>query len=150
MPILSGGEVVAVLAASNWKEDATLTRAQTVWKLRSRKGKRLIGTLSTDPEISDTGEQARFLAEQASLWRGTWGITLGGSPVHAGPQVVLARYPPGRRRRSTRSSAVPALDGVHPQPACLERGDQCRGRRWRRGCRQFMTALATDPARHRP
>ena len=42
-----------------------------IWNLRSRRGKRLIGTLSTDPQVSDTGE-ARFLAEQTSWWQGTW------------------------------------------------------------------------------
>ncbi|MDQ3052717.1 MAG: hypothetical protein M3R66_02530 [Actinomycetota bacterium] len=71
-PILRGDEVVAVLSASNWKEEAVLTRGEVIWNLRSRRGKRLIGTLSTDPQVSDTGEQARFLAEQTSWWRGTW------------------------------------------------------------------------------
>lgn len=77
-PILRGEEIIAVLATSNWKEDATLTRGQTVWYLHSSRGKRLIGTLSTDPEVVGTGEQARFFAQQSSWWRGTWDITLEG------------------------------------------------------------------------
>ncbi len=71
-PILRGAEVVAVLSASNWKEEAVLTRGEVIWNLRSRRGKRLFGTLSTDPQVSGTGEQARFLAEQTSWWQGTW------------------------------------------------------------------------------
>ncbi|MGI8720611.1 MAG: hypothetical protein ACR2JG_00115 [Geodermatophilaceae bacterium] len=34
--------------------------------------------MATDPEITDTGEQARFPAEQTSAWKGTWDITLEG------------------------------------------------------------------------
>ena len=88
MAILRGEVVVAVLAASNWKEEATLRHGETVWKFRSRKGKRLIGTLSTDPEVSDAGEQARFLAEQASMWRGSWDITLEGIRYTLGPNSL--------------------------------------------------------------
>jgi len=70
-PILRGAEVVAVLSASNWKEEAVLTRGEVIWNLRSRRGEQLIRALSTDPQVSDTGE-ARFLAEQTSWWQGTW------------------------------------------------------------------------------
>jgi len=87
-PILRGQEVVATLRASNWKESATLTCDDTEWVLRSAKGGRLIGALSSDPEISDTGEQARFLAEQASMWRGTWDLTLEGVRYTMGPKSM--------------------------------------------------------------
>ncbi len=87
-PILRGPETVAVLTASNWKDEATLSRGETVWNLRSAKGKRLIGRLSTDPEVTDTGDQARFLAEQTSWWRGTWDITLEGVRYSLGPASI--------------------------------------------------------------
>lgn len=76
-PILRGEEIVAVLSASNWKEEATLTRGDSVWNCRTRKG-RITGALSTDPELTETGEQARFVAERASFWRGTWDLALDG------------------------------------------------------------------------
>ena len=146
-----------------------MTRGETVWKLCSRKGKRLIGTLATDPEVSDTGEQARFLAEQASMWRGTWNVILDGVRYTLGPKsfwrgthriersgqevavsgtahLVDAGEPRGGRRRADRSSALPALDGLHPQPACLERGDDGRGDWRRRGCGRLMTAPVRRPA----
>lgn len=39
-PILRGKQTVAVLTASNWKDEAALSSGETVWNLRSAKGKR--------------------------------------------------------------------------------------------------------------
>lgn len=86
-PILRGDEIVATLRASNWKEEATLIRAGTEWALSRKKG-RLIGTLTSDPQMSDTGEQARFRAEQVSLWKGTWELTLDGIRYALGPKSI--------------------------------------------------------------
>lgn len=120
-PIFRGEEVVAVLAASDWKEEATLTRGEMVWKLRSRKGKRLVGTLSTDPEVSDTGEQARFLAEQTSWWRGTWDVTLDGVRYTLGPKSVWRGTQ--RIERSGQEVAVSGTVGTWSPRVTLEAGE---------------------------
>lgn len=77
-PILRDGEVVAFLSVSNWTERATLTRGEWAYNLGSRRRRRLIGSLRTDPEPPDTGEQARFFAAQRSMWLGIWDLNLEG------------------------------------------------------------------------
>jgi len=109
---------VAVLAASDWREEATLTRGQTVWNLRSRKGKRLTGTLATDPETSDTGEQARYLAKQASMWRGTWDISLDGVRYTLGPKSFWRGT--HRIERSGQEVAVTGTAGTWSTRVTLE------------------------------
>lgn len=172
-PILCGDEVVAVVSASNWKEEAVLTRGEAVWKLRSRKGKRLIGTVghrsgdhrhrrtSTVPGRADIGLE------------GDVGHHARGNPIHMGTRVFLAwhpsrqawrpggrdqryrrylvdaRHPRGHRRRPARSSTLSALDGVHPQPQSLKRSHHRRRRRRRCDSGQFMTATSATPARVR-
>ena len=98
-----------------------MTRGETVWKLRSRKGKRLIGTLATDPEVSDTGEQARFLAEQASMWRGTWNIILDGVRYTLGPKSFWRGT--HRIERSGQEVAVSGTVGTWSTRMSLEAAD---------------------------
>jgi hypothetical protein len=120
-PILRGAEVVALLSASNWKEEAVLTRGDVSWNLRSRKNKRLIGALSTDPDISDTGEQARFLAEQTSWWRGTWDITLEGLRYTLSPKSIWRGT--HRIERSGQEVAVSGTVGTWSPRVTLEATD---------------------------
>lgn len=75
-----------MLAASNWRDEATVRRGEWEWHFASRRGRRLIGTLSTDPPVSGSGERARFFAHQTSMWRGTWDIWLEGVPYRLGPR----------------------------------------------------------------
>jgi hypothetical protein len=74
-PVLRDGTVVATLAASNWREQAAATVGEQRWRFE-RRGGELRGRLESDPE-----GHARLTARQTSWWRGTWSLTLEGTPV---------------------------------------------------------------------
>ena len=68
--------------------------------------------LSTDPDISDPGEQAGFLAEQTSWWRGTWDITLEATDsVPLAHQLFLLWMAFILNRRASSTAATGAIAG---------------------------------------
>jgi hypothetical protein len=74
-PVLRDGETVATLRASNWKESATAVVDGHDW-IFAKQGRELFGRRADDPEGA-----ARFAARQTSFWKGTWSMTLEGTPV---------------------------------------------------------------------
>ena len=67
--------------------------------------------LSTDPDISDPGEQAGFLAEQTSWWRGTWDITLEATDSVPLDQLFLFWMAFILNRRASSTAATGAIAG---------------------------------------
>ncbi|MGY1616702.1 hypothetical protein ACI797_08140 [Geodermatophilus sp. SYSU D00691] len=80
LPVLRDGAVVAVLRAANWKEAATAVIGEAEWVYAKAKGT-LTARRATDPEGT-----ALLTARQTSMWKGTWGLDLAGTPVEL--QVV--------------------------------------------------------------
>ena len=75
VPVLRDGAVVAVLHASNRREQAAAVIGDQEWSYAKRKGE-LTARRATDPEGS-----AVLTARQSSFWRGTWSLDLAGTPV---------------------------------------------------------------------
>lgn len=119
-PILRGEEIVAVLSASSWKDEATLTRGDSVWNYRSRKG-RMTGALSADPELTESGDQARFTAERASFWHGTWDLALDGVRYTLAPKSMWRGT--HRFERNGQDVAVSGTVGTWSTQMTLEAAD---------------------------
>jgi hypothetical protein len=76
-PVLSDGAVVATLDTSSWKEAATAQVGNRSWVFAKRGGQ-LTGRSAADPV-----DAVRLRARRASLWKGTWELTLDGVPVES-------------------------------------------------------------------
>jgi len=78
-PVLRDGAPVALLRASNWKEEATAVVGDRAWAFSKRRGE-LLGRWVAEPE-----DVARLRASKTSFWRGTWRVDLEGRPVEVRP-----------------------------------------------------------------
>ena len=74
--VLRSGAVVGMLRSSSWKEEATAVVGDREWAFGKRKYE-LIARWAVEPEDA----AARVSAREESMWKGTWTIDLGGTPV---------------------------------------------------------------------
>ncbi len=78
-PVLRDGAPVALLRASNWKEEATAIVGDRPWTFSKRRGE-LVARWAVEPE-----DVVRLRATKTSFWRGTWTLDLEGRRVEVRP-----------------------------------------------------------------
>jgi hypothetical protein len=78
-PVLRDGAPVALLRASNWKEEATAVVGDREWTFTKRRGE-LLGRWAAEQQ-----DAVRLRASKTSLWRGTWSVDLEGRLVEVRP-----------------------------------------------------------------